>query len=66
VAGLEGGKWDLRMGAANNDIEEVSDFEVFTCQDVWSRARNIEGQRSNLPHLTVACLRGSSRSQVRR
>lgn len=27
--GLEGGKWDLRMGATNNDIEEVLDFEVF-------------------------------------
>lgn len=29
--GLEGGKWDSRMSAADDDIEEVSDFEVFTC-----------------------------------
>ena len=64
--GLEGGKWDLRMGATNNDIEEVSDLEVFACQDVRSRVCNIEGQRLNLPHLTVACPRGSSRSQARR
>lgn len=25
----QGGKWDLRMGAINNDIGEVSDFELF-------------------------------------
>ena len=62
--GLEGGKWDSRMGAAGGDIEEVSDFEVFTCRDVRSRVCNIKGQRLNLPHLIVACPRRSSRSQV--
>jgi hypothetical protein len=50
------------MRATNDDIEEISHFEIFTCSRVNQCGVGIG---PHAPHLTVPWPRGTSRSQVR-
>jgi hypothetical protein len=49
------------MRARDDDIEEVSDFEVFAC---FSQDGACYFELRYVPHFTVAWPRGTSRSQV--
>jgi hypothetical protein len=53
----------LRVSTPNYDVQKISHFEVFTymVSDTFDLP-----SIDHLPHLTVACPRGTSRSHVRK